>query len=500
MSIKLKRFIAAILCLLMIAGISLTGTSCANSKNQGSQNTDSTANQNAGTTAETEQQTTADPGYLYGGQKLDFKGETFTILYPNWDLYPDYYFAEQETGDAVNDALYKRMADTDEFFNIDIKTRELASINDVATEMKKEVMSGTNSFDIALTHCVSGLDTIVTGNLAYNWNNMPNVDFSKKYWNQSMNEYLNINGYMPFVANDFVIPSPCFITFSKDLLKQYGLEDPYQLVKSGKWTWDKLSEMAKQVSKDVDGDGKYTENDLYGFVGELDWQFVNAMYSCNQYIMTKDADGHYVFDVNTSKTQDIVNKLYDLLYVGNQTFTYVYDAKNQGKPYIPFDSGRALFYMSVPSDVKALRATDFDFGILPYPKLDENQANYISLNWAGTICAPLNISNPEKVGAVVDYLGAESYSTVWPAYFDVLLNGKLIRDDDSKDMLDIIYNNSIYDFGLNFSNFNDLLYIVPKLLQSKSTDVTSFYEKRAAMLQKNYDKIYDAFIANSQAG
>jgi ABC-type glycerol-3-phosphate transport system substrate-binding protein len=38
------------------------------------------------------------------------------------------------------------------------------------------------------------------------------------------------------------------LTFSKDLLREYGLENPYDIVKSGKWTWDKLSEMAKQVS------------------------------------------------------------------------------------------------------------------------------------------------------------------------------------------------------------------------------------------------------------
>jgi len=491
----MKRKIFLLIAILMVTALLLY--SCGGSDKPDTQGiTDSTGGTIENLT-ELPEETTKDPAYEYGGEQIDFKGETFKIIYPNWSLYEEYYFAEEENGDAVNDALYRRTADAEEFFNIKIQTRIPGYIETIAAEMSKEVMAGTNSFDIALTHCISGLNTIVSKNLGYNWNNMPNVDFTKKYWNQSMNEYLNINGYMPFVANDFVIPDVCFITFSKDLLREYALEDPYALVNSGKWTWDKLSEMAKQVSSDVDGDGLYTDADLYGFVGELDWQFINVMYSCDQSVMKKGEDDRYVLDLNTARAQGIVDKINDLLYVGNQTFMYVYDAQYTGKPYIPFDSGRALFYMNNPRYVKELRATEFDFGILPYPKYDENQANYVTLNWAGTICSPNNISNPEKVGAVVEYLGAKSREIVTPAYFGILLNGKVINDDESKDMLNIIYGESVYDFGLNFSGFNDLLYIMPKLLQSKSTDLISFYEKKAESTQKLYDKIYDAFIANS---
>jgi hypothetical protein len=102
------------------------------------------------------------------------------------------------------------------------------------------------------------------------------------------------------------------------------------------------------------------------------------------------------------------------------------------------------------------------------------------------------------VGAVTEYLGAVSREIVLPAYFDILLTGKLARDDESAEMLDIIYGNSIYDFGLNFSAFNELLYAVPRLLQARSTDLTSFYERRADRIQQQYDRIFEAFLTNSQ--
>ena len=492
----MKKILCLFIALLAVSALGLY--SCGGTDGPESKNGTDPVGEVLQNDAVSKEETTEDPDYEYGGERFDFKEENFVIVYPEWSLYVEYYFTEEENGDAVNDALYRRMADTEEFFNIKIETRCPGNIDTISPTMDKEVTSGTNSFDIALTHCVSGLDSIVAKNLAYNFANMPNVDFSKKYWNRSLNEYLTINGYMPFAVNDFIIPDPCFLTFSKDLLREYALDDPYAIVKAGKWTWDKLTEMAKQVSRDIDGDGQYTESDLYGFVGELDWQFINAMYSCDQRVMAKGEDGRYVLDLNTAKAQNIIDKLNDLLYVGNQTFVYVFDARNTGAAYLPFDSGRALFYMNVPNYVKELRATEFDFGILPYPKLDEKQENYITLNWAGVICAPLNIANPEKVGAVVEYLGAKSHEIVMPAYFNILLTGKVTRDDESRDMLDIIYGESIYDFGLNFSSFNELLYAVPKLLQTKSTDLTSFYEKRATQIQKQYDKIYDAFLENSE--
>jgi len=492
----MKRKMCFTLTFLMAAMLILL--SCGNSDDSNESDVINSLDNNSQGVSDSQEGIVKDIAYEYGGEQIDFNGETFTILYPQWALYEEYYFAEEEIGDAVNDALYRRIKNTEEFFNINIQVRDVPSIDSIEPEISREVMAGTNSFDIALTHCISGLSNIVSKNIAYNWANMPNVDYSKKYWNQSVMEYLNINGYMPFVANDFILPDPCFLTFSKDLIKQYDLEDPYAIVKSGNWTWDKLTEMAKQVSQDLNGDGIFDENDLYGFVGELDWMFINAMYACNQRVLKKEADGSFILDVNTQKTQTMIEKFYNLLFVGNQTFTYEYNSRADGRPFIAFDSGRALFYMSVPNHVRELRATEFDFGILPYPKFDKNQEEYISLNWAGTICAPLNIDNPEKVGAVVEYLGAVSREIVLPAYFDILLTGKLARDDESAAMLDIIYGNSIYDFGLNFSGFNDLLYLVPRLLQNESTDVASFYESRAHRIQEQYDRIYEAFIVNSE--
>lgn len=56
------------------------------------------------------------------------------------------------------------------------------------------------------------------------------------------------------------------ILFSKQLITDFGLEDPYKLVKSGKWTIDKMIEMGTGVAGDLNGDTKYDKNDRFAAI------------------------------------------------------------------------------------------------------------------------------------------------------------------------------------------------------------------------------------------
>ena len=133
---------------------------------------------------------------------------------------------------------------------------------------------------------------------------------------------------------------------------------------------------------------------------------------------------------------------------------------------------------------------DVDFGIVPYPKYDEAQKDYISLNTAGLMCVPSDVKDIEMVGIVCELLGSESKRYTIPAYFDVLLKYKGVRDDESLEMMKIIFDNVVYDFGYNYSNFTNMAYIVPRIIEQKSTDVTSFYEKNSPPAIKDLETAY----------
>ena len=85
-----------------------------------------------------------------------------------------------------------------------------------------------------------------------------------------------------------------------------------------------------------------------------------------------------------------------------------------------------------------MRDYTVEFGFLPYPKYDEAQKDYISLDWGGLLSVPHSVSNPDMVGAAMELLAWESSTAVIPTYYDTVLTGKLARDDDAIKMMDIL--------------------------------------------------------------
>ena len=426
--------------------------------------------------------------------EMDYNGYEFGILYPIWSNYElGLYFAEEETGDKLNDVIYARERDVEERFNVVINPISCATIDDVYPQVSKAVMAGDEIYDMALTHCISSLTELATGNCLLDFNSLDALNLEKPWWNQKMNETLSVGGVLLFGVSDFIIPEPNVIYFNKEIHENHEMEDMYEVVRSGKWTIDKMIEMAKIPSKDLNGDGVYDENDQYGLVAELDWMLISFMHASEQYVVEQLPGNPYpTLAMNTEKMGIIVNKVYDLLFSGNQAFTFGYQGTNPWP--LDLDSGRALFVLKGLSSAQRLRNVDVDFGIIPFPKYDEFQKEYINNSWNGFMCVPNIASDMERTGIIIEALSAESHRYFVPAYYDILLTSKLARDDESQEMLDIIYNSCVYDSGLNFSKFNAMLYCIPQLMQKKSTDFASFYATNSTAMETQLEKVYSAIL------
>ena len=75
-----------------------------------------------------------------------------------------------------------------------------------------------------------------------------------------------------------------------------------------------------------------------------------------------------------------------------------------------FDDGRALLYNTLFSTIVHHRDSDTNFGIVPYPKLDENQENYghaISAWHTSFFCVPFFIDDEELTGSVSEFMAAK---------------------------------------------------------------------------------------------
>lgn len=486
----MKKVLAFIFVVLFLANI----VGCSSASGTGNEVT-------TAATESTAAETNVDTGDKPVIEKSDYAGEEFMILYIDWSLYSKYYFSEEVNGEAVNDAIYGRTSKIEDYLNIDIKSTTLGNTDPPQYEaIKKTVYAGEDTYDLALIHNSSEIGKYVSEGLVLNWNDIPNIDMTKSYWNQSVQKNMEISGVLPFASNDFMIPDVNSVFFNKSLINNLGLENPYKLVSDGKWTWDKLIQMSSAASADINGDGVYDKNDQYGFVGEYGWQLASIVTGCNQYMIQIDDNGQPQIVFNTEKMVSIIDTVNNFFNNGNLAFTWPYsnavDPNMGGTPPVSFDSGRALFY-SVPLSLAGVfRETDVEFGILPMPKFDEAQKDYVTLNWAGFMCVPTSVKNIELVGKTVELLGYYNGQLVMPAFYDILLGQKISRDTESQQMLDIIFKNNVYDLGVNLGSG---FYMVLPWSIDAGGNFASYYEKNIKSLESTVEKYFNAHKEYSKA-
>ena len=116
---------------------------------------------------------------------------------------------------------------------------------------------------------------------------------------------------------------------------------------------------------------------------------------------------------------------------------------------IPWDSNRIFIQAVWLSELEDFRAAESEYGVIPFPKLDEQQERYQTyVDACGFIFGvPINHKNTPMVGLVLEAMSAESHETVIPAYYEVVLRQKQTRDEESFRMLDIIMAGRVWDFG-----------------------------------------------------
>ena len=431
-------------------------------------------------------------GYVDPGiEKKDYGGRTFTIVYPNWSLYNDYYFAEEYDGDIVNDSIYDRAKYVEERLGIEFVYYCPGYIHEVFPTVQKTVLAGSPDYDLALTHCATNIVSYPKEGIVLDWNALPGVDLDKPYWNQSVRENIEVDGVLPLMSSDYILPDVNSIFFNKKLITENQLDDPYDLVLSGKWTWGKLREMAKVGIKDLNGDSVMDDQDQYGFVCERDWQCASVLVSCGQQFFASGADGIPTLAMNNEKSQNILEMFTALLWNDGSSFSWEYkaeyDPNKSGKPPVDFGSGRSMFYLTPLSLAVSFRDTEVDYGILPLPKYDETQKDYLTLNWAGFMCVPASAGDPELVGLVAELLASESCRTVIPAFYDILLGEKVARDEKAKDTLDIIFENDIYDLGVNLRYYG----LFCDQLKDSSPDNSAFITKKLNAVNKDISDYVD---------
>ena len=384
----------------------------------------------------------------------DLGGQTVRI-YVRGDTI-DTEFATEQTGDIVDDAIYNRNRAIEDRLNVKLEYLSNTSVNFwddrniYMDTVRASVLANDGSIDIA-----AGLSNIMPylaqDGMFVNLlrGDIPYLNFDSPWWPAELTDELSVQGRMYMTSGEAclgVIKGMMCFYFNKDMIEQYKLENPYELVTSGKWTLDKLDEMASSVYNDINGNTKVDEEDNFGFIIANENHAPNFLLACGYRLTEPDSQGLPKYALGSEKIVSLLDRLVNIMKKDG------FAAKLDGKDAYSttFINGKALFTTGEFQNAETFRDLGFDYGIIPYPKLDENQSDYITSSRAtySLLGITVTASDIDAAAAVLEASASENYRSVTPVYFEKALKVKYSRDDVSSQMFDIIKSHISFDFGV----------------------------------------------------
>lgn len=428
---------------------------------------------------------------------------------------------EEGSDDPVKDAFYRRNQLIKDTYGLDIDVvlpgtgeNPVNMIKtDIATNQKK-YQAICNVFNNIAPLAIDGyFQDVAAVNNEY-------LHLNEAWWDQTILKDLKINNKVFFVNGDALVEddeATWAIYFNKDLIEEYNLESPYDLVADNEWTIDKMYEMAKKVGYSSGATKSYDPavGDVWGMVVQS-YDYFQMMLGADQPMINNDGtkpvlrvdDEENILTFNQIKNlfDDRVNVGCADFEMGDKDYETRYGAERQ-----IFANGNALFMPGSISYVslKELQESNIHYGILPMPKRGALQENYSS----GTnsyYCAVIAIprtNKDETLAATCYALEAMAYygkTIVTPEYYDRTLTLKKFEDTESGEMLDIIFNNRVYDianiYNLNSGNPSQgTMYFYTNLISKDGTgEIVSSYNEHKQSFEKGLANLLERCAANAK--
>lgn len=491
----MKRILSA----LLLTTLLLSAVSCSEKQNDGAQTPETAADAGESVTAEAAPEEEEEQPVLRSADLLpasDFGGADYTIIGREYaklgDLPAIEFSVEELTGDIINDTIYQRNHLVEDNFNVKITAITGSASNLVTTS----VAAGDGAYDLAWAHVNDMSSLSLSGNLA-NYYDMPHIDLTQAWWNQLATESLTLNGkcflqmnYIPFTG----VMLSHVLFFNTLILNQYSLTSPFEYVRNNDWTFDNFASLASAVSEDTDGNSEFTDADVYGLLASHGTAGVAMSVAMGVRPVEIAEDGTISLTLLNDRNQSILEKINGLT---GQNCTYlITDYSKENDLAKMFAEGKGLFYSGFMTDAyQFFRDMDANYGLVVFPKYDAGDERYITTVTGGTglLGIPKVVADQEKTGLVTEALAIESLHDVYPAVYETVINGKLLRDPDSVEMFRLIMDGLEISFARTYK-YGDYTDLFANLNASGSNDLASAEAKQTKPAQKHYEKVVSSFF------
>ena len=397
--------------------------------------------------------------YVYP-QTIELADKELNILnfaeYYNAILYID----TDDYGDNISTTVYDRNAYFFDRYRVDVVEFRQPFVDGkkpfayATTRLMNAHNGGDEAFDIAYVS-INAQYTLISSGVMADLNTVSTLNLDAEWWDPQLSGSYVLKDGRQYVASSPLHLMPYEMTwltfFNQKLAEERELPDLFEYVRNGEWT---IENMLK-VTKDS---GVITENANGGYAFDASGSAVYgvAVHSASPsrllvgfdltFIQEQDdAVQPYKFACNNSDgfatASELMLQLFDRstgMAIGSD---FEDDLINHPEGYVPiFHNNRALFlHAEIKSGMtlKKILNSEVYYGMLPQPKLSEDQKEYYTTMTPNLILfgIPTVCSEKEAVGAAGDLLSYLSYRDLLPVYYGDYVSHRNASDAESLEML-----------------------------------------------------------------
>lgn len=506
----MKRILILVLCLVLLCGTVLAIAGCDTTTDPENSNAES----NGDTSAEESKE--VDPNAAYKDEtgkyktKLgvldEYKDRTFTIVvigegsgtYQSDDFTTVAGSGGIDYGDTFYTEVNARNELVEERYGVTLNVEKV----DGAVQKVRDDALSSNTYDAIILN-VDDMCMLAQEGLLKNLRELEKFDVDAPWWDANANKAYSISDRLYFSTGDITIMNKAntwSILFNKDLVEKSNLDNPYELYRNGTWTFDKMIEMSKAVSNATNPQDWQDATKTFGMISAYG-DILEFWGGFGNLICDKDASD--IPYLQFGKTEASVTQVQHVLDTFKDASWNLYAQECTGGSNVWNDSfsvfyeGRALFRPSGFTATTKLRAlAQMEFGILPLPKYDSSDDGYRTSTSGSFAAGIMNTClDPEFSGYMLDAFASEAKNFITPAYIDVNLKWKSLRDNESEEILEYIFDNIVYDIGKAY-NFGKVTSIFSNQAQGHSSDIVSALDGIKATIENDINNVIADYESN----
>ena len=408
----------------------------------------------------TEAPSTKDPNVIWSSKddvRDTWSGKTLNVACSVWYskeapwTMPEVFITEENDakfGKKIQNAVLDRNEFIENSYGVKVNWINATNSN-MHDALEAAALAKNINYDLAAPRMMNA-QSIVAGGYVYDLANREFIDLRNSYYNEdSVNTY-TAHGHTFFVTGGFSPldkESSFILFFNKNLLgdgSQKATDDLYDLVKNGKWTYDKFVAYAEAAYKD-DGDGIKNDTDTFGaLIGTgLDRYYdYFGIYQAG----VNEATGQW--EITFKNDRDKIDDIADVI---KETVDYDWflgsAAGGWGVTNELFTENTFLFY-SETLDHTWL-GNSADIGVVPFPMLNKEQGRYYvpcSMETSVAMCIPKITQDREMSEYFMDVLCWTGEEYTMKAYLEI--KKEQFKDDAGIEMItEYIIPNISYDVG-----------------------------------------------------